>query len=463
MRFFLLLLAGGSATLTASCAGERPWDLPWPREAVSYQPPSEVAARVPVREGRFPIDLPTVLRLAGSNNLDIAYVREKVHEAYAHAQLAEEKFWPTVGAGYLFRRHEGLTQGTDGTFIDVDKQQTFVGVVGRLRWDVGDAIFSTLSASQRYQGSKSSLESTEQSILLDAAQAYYDLVREHLRARVSEQSAAVSEKLATELNVSFQAGRSFEGDVLRARVQHSASRLQLLRSLEGIRLASLRLGSLLRLAPGIDLFPVEEEPQPLQLIAADAKDPDLLAEALKKRPEIQEVLAELSASQHDKTAATWGPLIPEIQVEAAPGRLGPVPSDLENTEDYAFSLGWRIGPGGLFDPGRRHLTDARVRQSEIHLERVRQRVTDQVLAALTQLRAKEEQRKLAEQAVADAERALSLNQQRQAQNIGLPLEVLQAEEALTRARLDSYTAVTEYNQAQVRAFTFVGRKHTANR
>lgn len=90
-------------------------------------------------------------------------------------------------------------------------------------------------------------------------------------------------------------------------------------------------------------------------------------------------------------------------------------------------------------------------------------MTDQTLAALAQLRAKEEQRKLAEQAVADAERALSLNQQRQGQNIGLPLEVLQAEEALTRARLDSYTAVTEYNQAQLRAFAFVGRKHAAGR
>jgi outer membrane protein TolC len=416
-----------------------------------------------VNEGRFPIDLPTVLRLAGANNLDIAYVREKVHEAQARAQLAQEKFWPTVGTGYLFRRHEGLTQATDGTFVEVDKQQTFVGAVGRLRWDAGDALFSALSASQRYEGSRSLLEATEQSVLLEAARSYFDLVREHLRARVSEQSAAVSEKLASELNLSFQAGRAFEGDVLRARVQHSAGRLQYLRSREAIRLASLRLGSLLRLSPGIELFPVEEVPQPLRLVSPDAPESVLLEEALRKRPEIQEALAELGASQRDESSAVWGPLIPTVEVEAAPGRLGPVPSDLENTADYLFSLGWRIGPGGLFDRGRRNLAGARVRQAEIRLERVRQQVTDEVLSALTQLRAKEEQKKLAEQAVADAERALSLNQQRQARNIGLPLEVLQAEESLTRARLDLFTAIVEYNQAQLRAFTHVGRRHDLGR
>lgn len=453
-----------SAFLLAGCAtSPLPWEAEWPREPIPYRPPAEVASRVQVREGRYPIDLTTVLRLAGANNLDIAYVREKVHEAYARSQLAEEKFWPTFGPAYVFRRHEGLTQGTDGAFVEVDKQQTFVGAVGRLRWDLGDAIFSALSASQRYEGSKSFLEATQQEILLQAAQAYYDLFREHLRARVSEQSAAISEKLAAELNISFQAGRAFEGDVLRARVQHASSRLQLLRSQEAIKLASVRLGSLLRLAPGIELFPAEEVPQPLELVAAGARESELLEEALGNRPEIEEALAELRASRHDKTAAVWGPLIPDLQIEAAPGRLGPVPSDLETTEGYALSVGWRIGSGGLFDAGRRNLTDARVRQAEIHLERIRQRVTDQVLTGLTQLRAKEEQRKLAEQAVADAEKALTLNQQRQAENIGLPLEVLQAEEALSRARLEHYTSITDYNQAQLRLFTGLGRRHGSSK
>ena len=67
-----------------------------------------------------------------------------------------------------------------------------------------------------------------------------------------------------------------------------------------------------------------------------------------------------------------------------------------------------------------------------------------------------------EQAVNDAEEALRLNQERQARNIGLPLEVLEAEEALTRARLDFYRAIVEVNQAQVRAYAATGRRRARN-
>jgi outer membrane protein TolC len=105
------------------------------------------------------------------------------------------------------------------------------------------------------------------------------------------------------------------------------------------------------------------------------------------------------------------------------------------------------------------MAQARTRQAEIRLERLRQSVTEELLGSLVQLRAKDEQMKLAESAVRDGEEALRLNQERQDANIGLPLEVLQAEEALTRARLDFYTSVVEYIQAQLRAFTFAGRRH----
>jgi outer membrane protein TolC len=88
---------------------------------------------------------------------------------------------------------------------------------------------------------------------------------------------------------------------------------------------------------------------------------------------------------------------------------------------------------------------------------VRQRVGDEVRTAQAQAKAKGEQLRVAEQAVRDAEEALTLNQERQARDIGLPLEVLQAEEALTRARLDHFLTIIEFNQAQLRLFAAAGR------
>jgi outer membrane protein TolC len=226
-----------------------------------------------------------------------------------------------------------------------------------------------------------------------------------------------------------------------------------------MKLASIRRGSLLRLAPGIELYPTEEAPVLLELVPPTSKESDLLAEALETRPEIRQAREELAAGRYEETGATWGPLIPSLQADTGLGVLGPVPSDLYSTRDYAVTLGWRIGPGGLFDSGRQNLSEARARQAAINLERVRQKVADEVLSSLAQLRAKEEQRKLAQQAVRDAEEALALNQQRQSQNIGIPLKVLQAEEALTRAKLELDGAMIECNQSQLRAFSAAGRRH----
>lgn len=436
---FVLALVG--------CGGPRPWEAPWAAQPVR-----------PVEAGPYAVDLPTVLRLAGANNLDVAIVRESAHEAYGAERIAEEKFWPTAGLSALFRRHEGLTQGTDGKFVDVDKQQLFAGGRMQARWEPGDAIFSKLAASQRFEGSLHRLEAAEQSVSLEAAVAYFDLLREVLRGRISEQSVQISEKLVAQLESAVSLGRSFKGDLLRSRVQLAGHRLNVLRAKESMGVASIRLASILRLAQEIQLVPVEDRAAPLALVPPETTVEVALRDAFDKRPEIQEALAELAASRHEQTSATWGAAIPDVYVDVAPGGLGPTPGKMRDTLDYSVMMGWRIGPGGLFDPGRQHLADARAAKAEINLERARQRVTEQVSIAWTQWKSRLEQMQIAEQAIKDAEEALDLNVKRQATGVGIPLEVIQAEEALTRARLDYLTSVIDFNQAQLRLFAYRGSR-----
>jgi outer membrane protein TolC len=435
--------------LLAGCAGPRPWEAGWPRDPL--RPPG-------AETGTFPVDLATVLRLAGANNLDIALVREKVHEAYGAERVAEGRFWPVLGPAAVFRRHEGLTQGTDGAFVDVDKQQTFAGGRAVLQWQVGEAIFAKLAASRRFEGALGALEAAEQSTALEAAVAYYDLLRDTLRARVAEQAVGISEKLVGQLETSVSVGRSFKGDLLRSRVQRTSNRLAAARFGESSRLASIRLAAMLRLEPEIDLIPAEDRPLGLELVPADLPLDRALQEAMDQRPELREARAELEAARREHTAAVWGPAVPDLMVDVAPGSLGPTPGKLRDTLDFSILLGWRIGPGGLFDPGRREVSEARARRAEIQVARVSQKISEQVRSAWTQLRSRREQMKLAEEAIRDAEEALDLNLKRQSTGVGLPLEVIQAEEALTRARLDHVAGVMDYNQAQLRLFAYRGAR-----
>lgn len=440
MQWGVLILA----VMIAGCStGPRPWEQTWLREPAPGPQARDAA-------GKVVVDLPTVLRLAGTNSLEVAWVRERVHEAHARLSLAQERFLPYATPSVFYKRHEGETQGTEGNFVDVEKQQFFGGAGGTLSLAVGDAIFSTLAARQRLDGAHADLEARERSITLEAALAYYDLLRETLKVRVAEQSMDVAEQLAGEFDAAVQAGRGFKGDVLRARIRQSDSRLARERALDGARQASIRLASVLRLPLDVELVPAETEPARLDLVPADGGEGEWLARAFAARPELRSAEAEIAASGHEEDAATYGPLVPELSASAMGGTLGPVFSESDETLDYSVALGWRIGPGGLFDAGRRDLAASRRSSAEIQRERVRQRVADEVRSAYAALRSRREQVGIAEQEVKDAEEALGLNRERQQAGMGLALEYLEAEGSLARARQDLYVALTEHNQAQLR-------------
>src|SRR5689334_13324280 len=60
--------------------------------------------------GSYPIDLPTALRLAGAQNLDIQIARERLREAQANRRSALEQFFPWVAPGVQYHRRDGLAQ-----------------------------------------------------------------------------------------------------------------------------------------------------------------------------------------------------------------------------------------------------------------------------------------------------------------------------------------------------------------
>jgi len=72
------------------------------------------------------IDLPTALRLAQAQNIDIRVARETSQRAQA-ITLPVAKFLPWISAGVAFRRHEGRTQAVDGTLVDVDSSRQPTG------------------------------------------------------------------------------------------------------------------------------------------------------------------------------------------------------------------------------------------------------------------------------------------------------------------------------------------------
>lgn len=405
---------------------------------------------------QYPIDLPTTLRLAGANHLDIALFREKVHEAYADAIVAIEGFIPSLNPGLRFERREGESQLNEGNFIDVDAQQAFIGVNITLDWELGDAIYSTLAKMQRYQASKAALTTKTHDAILEAGIAYLELARAQAEVVIAEQGVEISERLVRQTEAAALQGMGFKGDILRAKAQLSSNKLMLIGAKESFKIASAHLASLLRLEPVIELYSTEKTLIPIQLVNDSEKLPELIKKAMLQRPELKQAELTLNALKKEYTGAIWGHLIPSLRAEAGAGGLGRDPETFNSLVDYKVSLGWKIGPGGLFDTGRHHQTSSRYEAKRIEQTKLIQEIEENIRISYATMIAKREQMKIAEDGLTDARESLKLNQERQIMGIGIPLEVLQAEEALTKARLDHLAAITKYNKSQLTLFTKIG-------
>ena len=170
------------------------------------------------------------------------------------------------------------------------------------------------------------------------------------------------------------------------------------------------------------------------------------------RPELKQGEAFVQAAKDSKNGAVYGPLIPSIGASAFAGGLGGGKnSDTGNfgaQQDYFVGLGWRIGPGGLFDFGRQNAAKARLNSTRLGTEKLHDEVVRQVMEAFTRLQSQSEQINLARRGLTAAEEGLRLAQQRQEFGVGIVLENVQAEQDLTRTRTDYLKAIAEFNKAQ---------------
>jgi outer membrane protein TolC len=405
------------------------------------------------------IDLATALRLAGAQNLDIQIARQRLAEARANYESSTWQFFPTLIPGASYRRHDNLIQNVEGRMLEVHKESYTIGpsITGQL--DLGEVLYRNLAARQLVKAADYAYESQRHDSIVAAAQSYFDLLKARSAIQVASNAVTISDNYHQELAHAVSAGIAFQGDLLRVQVQSEKNRLTLRQAQEQERVAAVRLAQVLRLDPAIDLQASDKELLPLQLTPADASLDALITRAAS-RPEFKQSRALIEAAKSTKAAATYGPLIPSLGAQIFVGGLGGGADGSRHhfaeSEDYAVTLGWRIGPGGLFDRGRMRAAEARLTIAELTGDKLHDEITKQVTESVTRVQSQADQLKLAQRSIDAAQETLQLSQQRREFGVGAVLEAIQAEQELTRSRLDYVTAVSEFNKAQYGLLRAIG-------
>jgi outer membrane protein TolC len=423
--------------------------------------PSAAVAGPNGRAETLVIDLPTALRLAGAQNLDVQLAREKLAEAYAAEESATERFFPWVAPGVAYRRHDNLIQNTEGVIEEVHKQSYAPGGTVLAQTDIGDAIFKLLEAHQLTKAARHGFDAQRAETILAAARGYFDLAAAHEAVGIAREALRASTDYAAEIERAVDAGIAFRGDALRVKVQQRSDEIALRRAEENARLASAKLVQILHLDPIVELMSRDASVVPLSIISTQEPLGDLVAQALAARPETQQSVAFLSAAKHAKNGAIYGPLIPNVGGEAFFGGLGggkdSETGHFGESEDYVALLTWRVGPGGLFDFGNIHARQARLRGAALAADKVIDQVANEVITSQTRVLSLADQIATAKESLSDAEEALRLGEQRKEFGVGVVLETILAQQELSRVRNDYLNIVTDYDKAQHPLLRALGR------
>jgi outer membrane protein TolC len=220
----------------------------------------------------------------------------------------------------------------------------------------------------------------------------------------------------------------------------------------------------LSLDPQIAFQPNEPTVVPIELVPADPRALDLVARGLSHRPEIAESRQLIGEAverlqreiRRCSRASSWG----SAMAGSAVG--GGDIKDFSNSFDSVAGAFWECRNLGFGDRAARCEARSRVEQAQFREVAALDRVAREVVEAHAQVQSRREQIATAQQGVQAALASYERNLDRIKNVQGLPIEVLQAIQALTQARREYLRSLIAYNEAQFRLQRALGWPETSD-
>ena len=270
----------------------------------------------------------------------------------------------------------------------------------------------------------------EQQVRFEAIRVYYGVLVAHARKDVAEEAVKMAESDLKRTRDRFQNGLVVESDFLAAEVQLAEFRQQLIDAQGDVAIAYAALNTVLGLSADT-----------LQKVRGDlmdkrfeaAKQEELIRLALLHRPDFVQSGYNVQLSK-EGVAGAKREYLPRVDLF---GNYGMSAKDLSSgSSDYTIGASLTFN---LFDPGRSaRISKARAAQSmaTAEQENLANQIRLEVIRAYHQHVSARERLLVASQVIDQATETLRIVQNRYRQGLTTITEVLRAETALVRARLN---------------------------
>ncbi len=424
------------------------------------------------------INLPMALSQVGGTNPAVGFANWRVQEAYARQERANVLWLPSIQAGLSFHRHDGNLQNSNGGIQDVNRNSfqygLGAGAVGAgttprpglvAQFHMIDAIFQPEIAQRNTWAAQHAASAAFNRQLLEASLAYLELLSAEQDQAIVITTYSQTQELAKLTKDFAEAGQGLQSDADRMQTESILVEDRVLQAQERCEMASSRLSAALSLRTGARLVPAESNVVPIELVTLDGNQAAMISTGLSHRPELKEAGCLVSAACEEYKRQKYAPFVPSVLLGASQtgfgGGLGNSLGEIDNRVDLDAVMTWEIRNMGFGEKAARAETSARIEQAKYQHLRQMDVVAREVSEAHSQLMIRQQRLTIAEEAIRSAENSYARNLNRIRDGQGLPIEVLQAIQALETARRNYLESVMSHNEAQFRLQWALGWPVTA--
>ena len=413
----------------------------------------------------MPLSLSECIELALENDESIEAAEYNRETAKWNLSAARRQGGPTLGwdsraykiggRSYRSYREAHKRYGNDGKYvIDEDGyirfmsgstayNNTFTNTLsvsmpfytgGRLEGNIKNRRYSINAADL-------TLENTRQTIKYEVIEAYYSVLQNQNIVDVNESAVRMASEQLNLLQVQYEEGATAFSEVLQMQVQMANYNQNLTSAKSSLNVAKSTLLSLIELPEDTEIELTDKFIYtPYQFTLEES-----LKYAVENRPDLAAATYNVKQAEAAVSTAKSGNR-PTVTGSASKSIAANGAFQSERSEEWqaGIALSWSI-----FD---NQVTSANVKAAKSEEERLKAQVDSlnksvrlQVQSAYTQMKAAELNVKLNEIAIKQAEESYEIAVVRHVEGVDILLSVTDAQEKLTQARTNYYTALYQYN------------------
>jgi outer membrane protein TolC len=319
----------------------------------------------------------------------------------------------------------------------------------------GKGVFDILSSRSELKRQRKLFDYTNQQVIYDILSQYTQYLRDIANIEVAKEGLRQAQIQLRISESRYHAGFTTKLDVTQTEALVAERKGGLVQAESQKAMTEYALASSLTLPLNKQVLPEDPDLKPWPLVDANLTLIQLFQKAIANRPDLKS-LDDAVASAKNQLRSARAEYFPTVSLSAYNMRVGPY-NQLQSAKDTMASISFDMLRYMGMDTFSRMMQDkAKIEEAQLNIKKQILYVQRSLSQAYINTNLYKSQMEIAEQKVNATLESFRISRHRRLSGIGINLEVVQAQKDLSDARQEYYTAIMNYNNAELKLLLEIG-------